>query len=85
MWSMNRVKVLLFATLRDYAGTRSLDVELPPGPTVAGLEDELVRRFPGLGKVRGSMLAAINREYAADDTVVPEAAEVAFFPPVSGG
>jgi molybdopterin converting factor small subunit len=31
------------------------------------------------------MMAAINREYAADEQVIPEGAEIAFFPPVSGG
>jgi molybdopterin converting factor small subunit len=28
---------------------------------------------------------SINREFAFDDSVVPENAEVAMFPPVSGG
>ncbi len=82
---MNRVKVLLFATLRDYVGTRALELDLPPGATVAALEDLLIARYPRLEKVRGSMMAAINRQYAADDQVIPDNAEIAFFPPVSGG
>jgi molybdopterin synthase catalytic subunit len=85
MWLMNKIKVLLFATLRDYVGARSVEFEVPGGSTVAALEDELVRRYPRLEKVRGSMMAAINREFAADEMVIPENAEVAFFPPVSGG
>jgi molybdopterin converting factor subunit 1 len=82
---MNRVKILLFATLRDYVGARSLELDLPPGATIAALEDLLIARYPRLGKVRGSMMAAINRQYAAADQVIPEKAEIAFFPPVSGG
>jgi molybdopterin converting factor small subunit len=31
------------------------------------------------------MLAAINREYVADGQVIPTDAEIALFPPVSGG
>jgi molybdopterin converting factor subunit 1 len=82
---MNHIKVLLFATLRDYVGARSVDIDLPNGTTIAGLEEILVTRYPRLEKVRGSMMAAIDRVYAADEQVVPENAEIAFFPPVSGG
>ena len=82
---MNHIKVLLFATLRDYVGARSVDIDLPNGTTIAGLEEILVARYPRLEKVRGSMMAAIDRVYAADEQVVPENAEIAFFPPVSGG
>jgi molybdopterin converting factor small subunit len=32
-----------------------------------------------------SVLFTINREYAFDDALVPPNAEVALFPPVSGG
>lgn len=82
---MNHVKILLFATLRDYVGAPSVALELPTGTTIAGLEELLVARYPRLEKVRGSMMAAINRVYAADEQVIPENAEIAFFPPVSGG
>ena len=82
---MNRVKILLFATLRDYVGARSLEIEIPTGTTVLGLTELLVKTYPRLEKVKDSMMAAINREYAADEQIVPEQAEIAFFPPVSGG
>lgn len=82
---MYYVKILLFATLRDYVGARSVDLELPAGMTIAGLEELLVARYPRLEKVRGSMMAAIDRVYAADEQVIPDGAEIAFFPPVSGG
>lgn len=82
---MNRVKILLFATLRDRVGARSLELDLPPGTTIAGLEGLLVSRYPRLENVRGSMVAAVNHEYAAGDQVIPAGAEIAFFPPVSGG
>lgn len=82
---MNPVKVLFFATLRDSVGTRSVDIDLPAGTTIAGLEELLVARYPHLEKMRGSMLAAVDRVYAAREQVIPENAEIAFFPPVSGG
>jgi len=82
---MKRVKVLLFATLRDYVGAPSVEVELPPQATIHDLEEHLIAAYPRLGIVRNSMMAAVNREFAADEQIIPDGAEVAFFPPVSGG
>lgn len=82
---MNRVKILLFATLRDYVGARSLDLEIPAGTTIQGLTDLLVRAYPRLEKARASMMVSINRQYAASEQIIPENAEIALFPPVSGG
>jgi len=82
---MHKVKVLFFATLRDYVGAKSVEIEISSGTTVQGLTDLLVTKYPRLEKVKDSMMAAINREYAADEQVIPEGAEIAFFPPVSGG
>ena len=82
---MNSVKILFFATLRDYVGAKVVEIEIPSGTTVQGLTDLLVTKYPPLEKVKDSMMAAINREYAADKQVIPEEAEIAFFPPVSGG
>lgn len=31
------------------------------------------------------MLISVNQEYAFDDVVIPDGAEIALFPPVSGG
>jgi molybdopterin converting factor subunit 1 len=82
---MHKVKVLFFATLRDYVGSKSVELEIPFGTTVDELTDLLVVTYPSLEKVKDSMMVAINREYTADEQVIPEGAEIAFFPPVSGG
>ena len=82
---MNTIKVLLFATLRDYVGAKTLDMEIPAGTTVTELKALMVKVHPKLAPVQDSMMAAINREYAPDEQVLPIDAEIAFFPPVSGG
>lgn len=82
---MNHITVLFFATLRDRAGVKSLVVDLPEGATVASLKEHLVRKNPNLAQSMETVLVAINREYAFDETVIPKNAEVAMFPPVSGG
>ncbi|MGC8855194.1 MAG: molybdopterin converting factor subunit 1 [Anaerolineae bacterium] len=82
---MNRIKVLLFATLRDRAGSKSLELEIPDGTTVQGLKEQIAYQYPTLSEAMKTVLISINREYAFDEAVVPDGAEVAMFPPVSGG
>jgi molybdopterin synthase catalytic subunit len=80
-----KTRILFFATLRDRAGARSLEVDLPDGTTVATLKAVIARDYANLRESMNSVLIAINREYAFDEAIIPEAAEVAMFPPVSGG
>lgn len=82
---MNRIKLLFFATLRDRAGTRSMELEIPSDLTVQGLKDKLSSEYPTLKDSMSSVLITINREYAFDEAVIPPNAELAMFPPVSGG
>lgn len=82
---MNRVKLLFFATIRDRAGARSLEIDIPDEMTVEGLKEKLVADMPRLKESMSSVLITINREYAFDEAVVPPNAEIGMFPPVSGG
>lgn len=82
---MNRVKLLFFATLRDRAGAKSMDLDIPVDLTVQGLKDKISNEYPNLKESMSSVLITINREYAFDDAVIPLNAELAMFPPVSGG
>jgi len=82
---MNHVKLLFFATLRDRAGTKSLEMDVPLDLTIQGLKDKLSVDYPNLKESMKSVLITINREYAFDEAVIPHSAEIAMFPPVSGG
>jgi molybdopterin converting factor subunit 1 len=82
---MNKIKVLFFATLRQRAGAREIDLEVPEALDVRGLRQRLAGEFPDLRSSLGTVLVAINREYAFDEALIPLNAEVALFPPVSGG
>jgi molybdopterin converting factor subunit 1 len=79
------VKILFFATIRDRAGTKSLELEIPSGTTVQGLKDMIANDYPNLKQSMQTVLIAVNKEYAFDEAVIPASAEVAMFPPVSGG
>ena len=82
---MNNIRVLFFATLKDRAGTRERWMELPDSDRLRDLKDLLGRENPSLVPLLKTSLASINREFAFDEDLIPAGAEVAFFPPVSGG
>lgn len=82
---MNRIKLLFFATIRDRAGTKSMELDVPEDLTVQGLKDKLAEEYPNLKDSMRSVLITIDREYAFDEAVIPPGAEMALFPPVSGG
>jgi molybdopterin converting factor subunit 1 len=75
-----RIDVRLFAGLRELAGTRAVELELPEGATAADVWPALE-----LGAEPQGLLIAVNRSYAARDSVLSAGDEVALIPPVSGG
>ncbi len=80
-----RVKVKLFARLRDLAGTGELDADLGSGATIRDVWETVTARHPDLAPYAASMSAARNLEYARMTAAVEEGDEIAFLPPVSGG
>lgn len=82
---MNHVKTFFFATLRDRMGTRLVEIQIPPQTNVEGFKTILAEKFPALNGLVNHSLVAVNQEYASDDFVIPDCAEIALFPPVSGG
>ncbi len=82
---MHKIKLLFFATLRDRVGTRTAEIEVPSWTTVGALKSQLGQLYPNARPSIQTALIAINREYSREDSVIPENAEVALFPPVSGG
>ena len=82
---MNEVRTLFFATLREHVGVRSVELQIPAQTNVASFKSILVEQFPALKGLMGHMLISVNQEYAFDDAIIPDRAEIALFPPVSGG
>jgi molybdopterin converting factor subunit 1 len=79
------VRVLFFATLRDRAGTRETSLEIDSGTTVFAFKALLTEKYPAAGPTLETALVSVNKEFAFDQDVIPADAEVAVFPPVSGG
>lgn len=80
-----RVKVRLFARLRDLVGAAELERDVPAGATVRTVWDTLLQEYPAIAPYAESMSCAVNVDYARMTTAVGDGDEVAFLPPVSGG
>jgi molybdopterin synthase catalytic subunit len=76
-----RVRVRLFAALRDQVGSGEVELELPDGAAAGSVPGAV----PGLAAAPEGLLLAVNRRYVAADHVLAEGDEVALIPPVSGG
>lgn len=84
-----KLRVLYFAALRERVGRAEETVEVPPDVRVVG---ELQRWLAARGEPFASAFAetrrvraAVDQAMAADGAPLHENAEVAFFPPVTGG
>ena len=75
-----RVAVRLFAGLRELAGTRVIELDLPADAVAADVWPAL-----DLGEEPVGLLVAINKSYAERGAVLTDGDEVALIPPVSGG
>ena len=80
-----RVRVRLFAQLRDLAGTGDVALEVPDAANVQAVWQALVSAHPVLAPFEASVSSAVNAEYAKRHAMVSAGDEVAFLPPVSGG
>lgn len=77
------VQVLFFASLREAANTRELQLSFDAPLSARDLAQQLETEHAGL-ELSGA-LCAINEHYVHPDTLLNEGDTIAFFPPVSGG
>jgi molybdopterin synthase sulfur carrier subunit len=84
-----RLTILYFAALRERVGTAREECTLPPDVgTVAALQNWLAMRGAPWSEVFADMpriRVAVDQVMARAETPLREGAEVAFFPPVTGG
>jgi molybdopterin converting factor subunit 1 len=80
-----RIRVKLFAILKDAADTGELTLDLPDGATVESARQALEVRFPALGKFLPRVAFAVNQSYVKTDAQLRADDELALIPPVSGG
>jgi molybdopterin synthase catalytic subunit len=75
-----RVRIRLFAALRERAGADELELDLPEGACV---RDALAQMHALIADL--PVVMAVNQQYAAEDERLHGGDELALIPPVSGG
>jgi len=82
-----KIRVRYFASLREALGPED-QVVLDVGGTVGALRDHLCalseRHAQGLSRER-AVRCALNQRLCGEQEALSDGAEVAFFPPVTGG
>jgi molybdopterin synthase sulfur carrier subunit len=82
-----KVQVRYFASLREALGSGET-LTLGPDATVGAVRDALIARSPAHAKAlsrRRAVRMALNQTLCDEAAVVNDGAELAFFPPVTGG
>lgn len=82
-----KIQVRYFASIREALGPGET-IDLAEGATVAGARDALIARSAAHAAMlaRGRALrSALNQSLCEESAGLSEGAELAFFPPVTGG
>ena len=80
-----RITVRLFAMLRQQAGWREREFQLPDNATISDAWALIANESPALAPQRDHVRFALNREYVAADQALSDGDELALIPPVAGG
>jgi molybdopterin synthase sulfur carrier subunit len=84
-----KIQLRFFASLREGLGLSGESITTPVEvKTIADLRSHLAQRGNPWAEVLAStkiIRCALNQEMVSDSTLLVEGAEVAFFPPVTGG
>lgn len=80
-----RVRLLLFAVLRDIIGADDRELILAEGTRANDVWQSLRESHAKLAAYVQPPMIAINETYATPDTILRDGDELAFIPPVAGG
>jgi molybdopterin synthase catalytic subunit len=80
-----KISVLFFATLKDLIQRDELPLDIASGSTIGELKAHISSLYPETSQILLRAVASINHQFAFDEDVIPDNAEIAIFPPVSGG
>ena len=79
------VTVILFAQLREKAGTGILALDLPHGADLKQAVEAIRHQQPALEPYLDNLRFSLHMDFVEADTTLHEGDEVVLIPPVSGG
>jgi len=81
----DKIKVRLFAILREIVGEREITIAVPTGITVSYLNNEILKKYPQLKSFSNKFVTSVNCKVTSGYTIITSKDEIALLPPVSGG
>ena len=81
----DKIKVRLFANLRELVGEKEITITVPSGVTVGYLNNEILKKYPQLKSFSNKFVTSVNCKVTTGDTIITSSDEIALLPPVSGG
>ena len=81
----DKIKVRLFAILREVVGEGEITITVPSGVTVSYLNNEILKKYPQLRSFTNKFVTSVNCKVTTGDTIITSSDEIALLPPVSGG
>jgi len=82
-----KIQLRYFASIREVVGTGNESLDTAAG-TLSGLRDELILRGGAYAEALArdrAVRVALNQTMVDESAALSDGAEVAFFPPVTGG
>lgn len=80
-----RLKIRLFAMLREAQGADHVELDVPEGDTVASVRERLAAAYPALAPHLSSARVSASLRFVNDAYAPSAGEELALIPPVSGG
>ena len=81
----DKIKVRLFANLRELVGEKQITITVPSGVTVGYLNNEILKKYPQLKSFSNKFVTSVNCKVTTGNTIITSSDEIALLPPVSGG
>jgi molybdopterin converting factor subunit 1 len=81
----DKIKVRLFAVLKEAVGKKEIIIAVPSGATLKMLKNKILQEYPALNSFSNKFILSVNLKVATDDTIITPSDEIAILPPVSGG
>ena len=81
----DKIKVKLFAILRERVGESEITISVPMGITVDYLNSEILKKYPQLKSFNNKFVTSVNWKVTTGSTIISSKDEIALLPPVSGG
>jgi molybdopterin converting factor subunit 1 len=81
----DKIRVRMFAILREAVGKKEIIITLPRGSTVRIMKKRLLQEHPSLISFNSQFIISVNHKAVSEDTIISTKDVIAVLPPVSGG